>query len=517
MARSTSLRHRRQSTSGPAPVRQVPWKQPANPYPPIRVLSDDQVEAIHRSSLRILRDTGMEVMHGGARDRFRQAGATVDDSTMRVRFDPALVEQLVSTVPSDFVLRSRTGRKDLHGGGNNFFFGAVGGPAFYSTLDTPRRPGTFEALLDGIKLCQHINAIHLAGAPFEPVDLPAESRYLDVLNAVMTLSDKAYFGSAMGSIRANDAIDMACIAFGETRQSIAAAPVIYSGINTNSPLRLDVPMATGLMAFAEAAQPIFVTPFTLAGAMSPVTLAGSLAQQNAEALAGIALTQIVRPGTPAVYGAFTTNVDMRSGAPAFGTPEYMLAAHASGQLARRYGFPFRSSGTTCSVLPDEQSVYETLFSLWGAVMGGANMIWHAAGWTDGGLTCSYEKMIIDAEMLQTIMGYMQPIQVNDETLAEKAIAEVGPGGHFFGTQHTIDRYETAFYSPMLSDWRNYESWVEGGSVDTRHRANAIWKQMLKEFEAPPLDPARKEELDAFVIKAKERIDAGAHPDAERDL
>jgi trimethylamine--corrinoid protein Co-methyltransferase len=263
-------------------------------------------------------------------------------------------------------------------------------------------------------------------------------------------------------------------------------------------------MLQGIMEFARRGQIVCITPFTLAGAMAPVTLAGALVLQNAEMLAGATLVQLVRPGAPTIYGSFTSNVDMRSGSPAFGTPEYTKAAQASGQLARRYGLPFRSSNTTASNTVDAQATYESAMSLWGAVMGGANLVNHAAGWLEGGLTASYEKLIIDAEMLQMLAAYLEPIVVDKATLAVEAIAEVGPGGHFFGSPHTMERYESAFYTPLVSDWRNFESWTEAGAVDATERAHRIWRSLLADYEQPPLDAAIDEQLTEFVAKRKEQ-------------
>jgi trimethylamine--corrinoid protein Co-methyltransferase len=262
-------------------------------------------------------------------------------------------------------------------------------------------------------------------------------------------------------------------------------------------------MAEGLITMAEYGQVLVITPFTLAGAMSPVTLAGALVQQHAEAMAGIALTQIVRPGVPVMYGGFTSNVDMRSGAPAFGTPEYTKAAQASGQLARHIGVPFRSSNVTAANEVDAQAAYESQMALWGALMGGAHLVEHAAGWMHGGLTASFEKLILDAEMLQMMAAYFQPIAVTEATLAVEAIREVGAGGHFFGASHTMDRYETAFYTPLISNWDNHPQWLERGGVQTRERANTVWKQMLAEYEQPALDPAVDEALRAFMARRRE--------------
>jgi trimethylamine--corrinoid protein Co-methyltransferase len=283
------------------------------------------------------------------------------------------------------------------------------------------------------------------------------------------------------------------------------SPALCGVINTNTPLQLDIPMAEGLITLAEYGQAVAITPFTLAGAMAPVTLAGALSLQHAEAMAGIALTQIVRPGNPVLYGGFTSNVDMKTGSPAFGTPEYLQAAQASGQLARRLGVPFRSSNVNAANSPDAQAAYESCLSLWGAITGQANLIKHAAGWLHGGLTASLEKLIIDAEILQMVAASLKPFEVNKETLALDAIREVGPGGHFFGSAHTIERYETAFYAPLVSNWDNHETWLEAGSVSTEQRANQIWKQLLKEYEQPAIDPGIDEALQDYVARRKIEI------------
>jgi trimethylamine--corrinoid protein Co-methyltransferase len=298
---------------------------------------------------------------------------------------------------------------------------------------------------------------------------------------------------------------MVAISLGTSREALVDKPVFSCVINTNSPLQLDVPMAQGLIAMAEHGQVVIVTPFTLAGAMSPITLAGALAQQHAEALAGIALCQIIRPGVPVMYGGFTSNVDMKSGSPAFGTPEYAKAAQASGQLARHIGVPFRSSNVTASNLVDAQAAYESMMSLWGALLGGAHLIEHAAGWLEGGLTASFEKLIIDAEMLQLMAEYFSPIEVTKETLALDAIREVGPAGHFFGTAHTLERYESAFYVPLVSNWENFQTFSEGGGLDATERAHRIWKRILAAYEQPPLDPGIDEALRDYVDRRKRAL------------
>jgi len=466
------------------------------------MLSADHIEHLHRASLTLLSNTGMRVLHDGARRLLAVAGCAVDD--VMVRFDPAMVEAQVALAPSSFRLRARNPARDLVIGGRNVVFASVGGPAFASDLERGRRPGTHAEQAEYLRLIQALDIVQQeGGGPFEAMDLPPETRHLDLCHSLIRLLDKNWQGIALGRDRAADCIDMAAIALGTDREGLAERPALLTIVNTNTPLTLDIPMAEGLLELSGAGQAVCITPFTLAGAMAPATLAGALVLQNAEVLAVATLIQLVRPGAPLMYGSFTSNVDMRSGSPAFGTPEYTKAAQASGQLARHYGLPFRSSNTTAANTVDAQAAYESQMSLWGAVLGGANLVNHAAGWLEGGLTASYEKLIIDAEMLQMMAEYLQPIVVDDDSLGLDAIADVGPGGHFFGSPHTMERYETAFYAPLVSDWRNFETWAEAGSVDARERAHRIWRQLLDESVSPPLDAAVDEELTEFVVRRKQ--------------
>jgi trimethylamine--corrinoid protein Co-methyltransferase len=493
-------RRERRVVSGPQPSA---FRSLTNPYEPVKVISDDQVEAIHQASLRLLADTGMRVLDDAARALYAAAGCAVDD--LIVRLDPELVEASVELAPSEFTLRARNPAHDLVIGGRHVVFGSVGGPAFASDVERGRRPGTLAEQAEYLSVIQMLGVVHHeGGGPFEPMDLPPETRHLDVCHSLIRQLDKNWQGILLGRQRAADCIEMVAIALGVDRQQLAGAPALLGIANTNTPLTLDVPMAEGIVEFATAGQAVCITPFTLAGAMAPVTLAGALVLQNAEMLAGATLVQLVRPGCPTVYGSFTSNVDMRSGSPAFGTPEYTKAAQASGQLARRYRLPFRSSNTTASNTVDAQAAYESGMSLWGAVMGGANLVNHAAGWLEGGLTASFEKLIVDAEMLQMLAAYLEPLAVDEASLALEAIAEVGHGGHFFGSPHTMARYESAFYSPLVSDWRNFESWTEAGSVDTTERAHRIWRQLLERYERPPLDPAVDEQLTEYVARRKQQ-------------
>ncbi len=489
-------------------IRQLPWRVVANPYAPSEVLSPDQVETIIDTSLDVLAAQGMRFLEPSSRDLLKNAGASIDGEI--VRFDPDLVRETVARAPSEFRLRARNPERDLTIGGAHTVFTSVGGPAFCSDLDNGRRPGNYAEMCDYLKLVQSLNIVHQeGGGAFEAMDLPAQTRHLDLYLAQHRLLDKNAQAYALGRERTVDAIEMACIALGADREELAARPAVLAIINTNSPMQLDTPMTEAVLELAGAGQACCITPFTLAGSMSPATLAGTLMQQTAEVLAVATLTQLVRPGAPIMYGSFASNVDMQSGSPALGTPEYTKAAQASGQIARRLGLPFRSSNTTVSNCVDAQAAFESQMSLWGSVMGHANLVNHAAGWLEGGLTASFEKLIIDAEMLQMIAEYLRPIEVNDDELAVDAIAEVGPGGHHFGTAHTLERYEHAFYAPLLSTRQNFESWQEAGSEDIAARANATWKQLLNEYEQPALDPAVEEALVAYADQRRPTLLAAA--------
>ncbi|QRM54407.1 trimethylamine methyltransferase family protein [Sinorhizobium sp. BG8] len=508
MARSMANRRERRIAAG-AGVRQMRFGGVVNRYPPITVMSTDEIEAIHVASLRLLAETGMEVLHAESRTLLKAAGADVDESTLRVRFDPAMVEEKIRTAPSGFTLQARNPARNLRVGDGSVIFAATGGPAFVHDMDRGRRAGNYADMCDYIRVVQSLNVIHQeGGCPCEPTDLPPESRHLDFYHAAIRLTDKNWQCWALGGYRVEDAIEMLSITLGQSREELRRNPATLTIINSNSPLRLDIPMGEALGAMARAGQPIALTPFTLSGAMSPITIAGALTQQNAEALALIALAQIVSPGAPVLYGGFTSNVDMRTGSPAFGTPEYAKAQIASGQLARRYDVPFRSSNVTASNAVDVQAAYESGMSLWSTIMGGVHLIEHAAGWLEGGLTASFEKLVLDAEMLQLMRSFLDPVVVDEATLAVDAISEVGPGGHFFATGHTLARFEDAFYEPMLSDWRNFENWSESGAKTGTDRANAIWKELLRTYEQPPLDAAVDEELSAYVARRKEEIAAG---------
>ena len=487
-------------------IAQLPWQHVENPYPPMQLLDEERMERLHDTSMRILSELGIRVMSERVMDLFASAGAIVDREEKTIRIDESLVNEALRAVPSSFTLTSRNPEKQVHLGGNSLVFGLVAGPPNVHDRIHGRRQGNLADYQNFIKLAHHFNAIHIIGNQVvAPMELPANSRHLDTYHANLTLSDLSFHCTAIGRARAMDGINMMAIARGISVEEMRASPGVTTIISINSPRLFDDAMAEGLIAMAEHGQPVTVTPFTLMGAMTPVTLAAALCQQNAEALFGVVLTQLVNPGTPVMYGAFTSNVDMKSGAPAFGTPENAKANIIAGQLARRYHLPYRTSNANASNVVDLQAAYETEMATWGAVLGGANLIYHAAGWLEGGLTASYEKLVLDVEILQNMMEFLRPLPFEEDDLGFEAIKAVPTGGHFFGSDHTMARYETAFYRPMLSDWQNYGSWQEGGGHDALERATQLWQQALRDYEEPVLDPSIREELDAYVARRKQEI------------
>ncbi|MBX3568023.1 MAG: trimethylamine methyltransferase family protein [Rhizobiaceae bacterium] len=487
-------------------IAQLPWEHVRNPYPPMQMLDEERMETLHRTSMRILSELGMRVMSDRVLDLFESAGAIVDRQEKTIRIDESLVAEALRTVPSSFNLNSRNPAKQLHFGDNSLVFGLVAGPPNVHDRINGRRAGNLPDYQNFVRLAHHFNAIHMLGNQVvAPIELPAESRHLDTYNANISLSDLCFHCSAIGRDRAMDAINMAAIARGISVDEMRAAPGVTTIISVNSPRLFDDAMAEGLMAMAEFGQPVTVTPFTLMGAMTPVTLAAALCQQNAEALFGVVLTQLVNPGTPVMYGAFTSNVDMKSGAPAFGTPENAKANIIAGQLARRYSLPYRTSNANASNVVDLQAAYETEMATWGAVLGGANLIYHAAGWLEGGLTASYEKLVLDVEILQNMMEFLRPLPFQEDDLGFEAIKSVPAGGHFFGSEHTMSRYTTAFYQPMLSNWQNYGAWQEAGGKDALERCTELWQQALRDYEEPAMDPAIREELDAYMARRRKEL------------
>ena len=482
-------------------IPQLPRRKVTRAFPPMAIVSADELESIHHASLQVLKEIGMDFLLPEAREMLKAAGADVQGE--RVHFDPALIESLIATAPAKFIFHARNPANNIEVGGNAMAFGTVGSPPNCHDMEGGRRTGTHEDFRKFIKLGQYFNAIgFISGYPVEPVDIHASIRHLEALRDIVKLCDKPFTAYALGAERILDGIEIARIARGLSPEQMAREPSLWTIVNTNSPLKLDTLMLRGIIEMSSRNQIVCVTPFTLSGAMAPVTVAGALVEQNAEALAGIAFTQLVRKGSPVVYGGFTSNVDMKSGAPAFGTPEYMKACIVGGQLARRYKLPYRTSNTCAANTVDAQAAYESVLSLWGLTMGGGNMIMHGAGWLEGGLVASFEKFVLDVDLIQMVMEFLQPLDMSGDALGVEAIREVGPGGHFFGAQHTLARYSNAFYAPIISDWRNNQQWQAAGKPEAWQKANAVYKQALEEYVEPTLDPALSEELDAFVERRK---------------
>jgi trimethylamine--corrinoid protein Co-methyltransferase len=474
-----------------------------NPFSPLEMLSGEQLEALHQASLHILENTGIQFMDSEALSLWARAGAKVDHREQIVWIDRGLLLDLIARAPAQFTWRARNPQRDVPIGGNCAAFAPNGGMAYIASLDFGRRTGVFADYENLARLSQACSVIHINGGELIATqDIHPSVRHLHRLYADFTLSDKALIEAAHGRVISQDVIDMAALVFPDLERG----PVIGGVINSSSPLRFDDRMAAGLITFARQNQVVIVTPFIMAGAMAPITLAAAMAQQNAEALAGIALAQIVRPGAPAIYGGFTTNVDMRSGSPAFGTPEGAWALLVGAQLARRYHLPYRGSGSlNTAKLPDAQAGYETMWTMWPAYLAQANFILHSVGWLDGGLTVSLEKFVMDAEMLAMFHHFSRGFEISPDTLALETIHLVGPGGHHFGTAHTQERYTTAFYHSTLGDRQGFENWAAAGAADASRRANAVWKEILASFQPPELDAGLQQALGEFVARRSREL------------
>jgi trimethylamine--corrinoid protein Co-methyltransferase len=479
----------------------APLPRLVNRWKPLEILSVEQVELILTAAFRILQEAGLEIRSAAARDVFRRAGALVDEETQMVRLGRDIVEAQLAHAPERFVLHARNPERHLHVGDNVVNFGPVTGAPNISDLEGGRRYGDLAAFRNILKLTHRLGILHWQGGiVVEPVDVPVAIRHLETYRAHIECADIVWAARGIGGVQAQDAIAMSAIEHGCSIADLAARPTLMTVTNVNSPRRVDEEILDNIMIMARHGQCVVITPFTLMGAMAPVTLGGALVQQTAEAMCIIALCQMLRPGTPCVVGGFTSNVDMRTGSPAFGTPEYVNAVFASAQLGRRLKIPVRTSAVNASPAVDAQSTYETAFSLQAAILSHSHLINHAAGWLEGGLSASMEKIIVDAEMLRGWAEILKPVAFSDDDLAVDAIKGVAVGGHFFGTAHTLARYESAFYRPLLSDWSNFENWTDAGARNATQRATDIWKKMLADYVPPPLDPAVKEAIDAYVAR-----------------
>ena len=473
--------------------------------PPYVLLQEEGLETVEAAADDILQEIGVEFRGDeAALALWRDAGADVKGE--RVRFDKGMLRQIIAaTAPRSFVQHARNPDRSVLIGENNVVFAPAYGMPFVRDLDGGRRYGSIEDFRNLIKITYQSPWLHHSGGTVcEPVDLPVNKRHLDMVYAHLRWSDKPFMGSVTAPERAEESVEMARIAFGA--DFVEQNCVIMGNINMNSPLVYDQAMSGSLRAYARANQCPVVVPFVLGGATAPVTMAAAVAQAYAEVLVGCALGQLERPGSPSIFGNFVTSVDLRTGSPTFGTPEPVLGSYVAGQLARRIGLPFRcSGGFTSSKVPDGQAMQETVNSLNTAVLCGANFVLHAAGWLEGALTISYEKLVLDADYLGALHTFLGGFSLDQNALAMEAFREVGCGNHFFGCQHTLANYETAFYESELADTQSFENWQDDGEKDSLLRANTKWKEMLAAYEAPPLDPASDEELQAYMARRKESM------------
>jgi trimethylamine--corrinoid protein Co-methyltransferase len=473
-----------------------------NDMPRYEILDEAALAEVERGWKRIVSDLGIEFLHEESLDYLRGAGQEVEGQL--VRFDPDWILEQVGKAPSEFTLQARNPERSVTIGGNTMVFSAVYGCPFVRE-GLVRRDATYDDFQNLVKLAQAFPQLDSPGGTIcEPNDRPLDSRHLDMVFALLTLSDKPFMGSVTSGPNSADTIAMAELVFG--RDSIERDPAVISLINVNSPLRYDDRMLAALVEYAKANQALIVTPFLLMGAMSPVSVPATLAQQVAEALAGIALVQTIRPGCPVVFGSFLSNTDMQSGSPSFGTPESAVGLFCTGQIARHYNLPFRSGGgLTSSQVVDAQAGYEAMMTLWPTFLAGTNFVMHAAGWLESALVSCYEKFVVDVEILRMLHEVFKPLEINEETLAYSAHQEVGQGGHFLGAAHTLERFRECFYRPLLSSTENYERWNRNGGRDASTRANEIWKKTLDEYERPAIEPELEAELKAYVDRRRKEL------------
>ncbi len=474
-----------------------------NRLPRYEILSEDAMDVLDRGWRRIVSELGVEFLLEESLEEFRKAGQKVEGNN--VKFDPEFILEQVAKAPREFDIQARNPENTVHIGGDHMVFSAVYGPPFVREGDT-RRDATMADFENFVKLSQSFPELDSPGGTIvEPNDTPLDSRHLDMVRALQTLSDKPYMGSVTSGPNAADTIRMGEILFGG-REAIEKTSASVSLINVNSPLRFDDRMLAALHEYVKANQAVIVTPFLLMGAMSPVSIPATLVQQIAEALAGIALTQLIRPGAPVIFGSFLSNTDMQSGSPSFGTPESGIGLLCTGQIARRFGLPFRSGGgLNASQTVDAQAAYEALMTLLPTFLAGTNYVMHSAGWLEGGLVSCYEKFIVDIELLRMLRHEFTPLEIDEESLAFGAHEEVGAGGHFLGAMHTLERFRECFYRPLLSSTENFDRWQRNGGRDATERAGEIWRKTLDEYEQPPMDDAVRAEIDEFVVRRRAEL------------
>lgn len=501
MARRTRASRNRDTTHAGAPAS----PHIARTLPFFEVLDEAQIEKLEGQVDWIIQDVGIAFRDDPeALELWRREGANIDGDIVRAPAD--WIRSLCAKAPSVFTQLARNPDRSVTIGGTNQVFAPIYGAPFVRDLEGGRRYGDMDAYRDLVRLTHlHPNLHHGGFVTCEPCDVPVSKRHLDMLYAHMTLSDKPHLGAITEMSRAQDSVDMAEIVFGEAVMEQNC--VIMANVNTNSPLLVDKVVTQAARVYSARGQGLIVVPFILSGAMGPVSTAASVAQAMAEAMMVCAYVQLLRPGAPFVLGNFLSSMSLKSGAPTFGMPEPVISNYAIGQLARRAGLPLRCGGSlTASKIEDAQAAYESADSMHSTMLAGANFVLHAAGWLEGGLCTGFEKLIMDADRLGSYQKVLsQGLDVSDDALARDAYGEVAPGGHFLGCAHTMRNYQTAFYEPKLSDSENVESWEDAGSQDMRVRANARVKQMLAEYQAPPIEDSTREALDAFVAKRKEEL------------
>ncbi len=472
--------------------------------PNFEILNAEALEVIEENAEKVLEEIGVNFVDNlQALERWREAGANIDGE--RVRIPRGLARKLCATAPSRIIQHARNPERNVEIGGNSLVFAPVYGPPFVRDLEGGRRYGTIADFQNFVRLGYMSKWLHHSGGTLcEPTDVPVNKRHLDMLYAHMTLTDKPFMGSVTEPSRAQDSVDMCKILFGD--EFVDQNTVMTSLININSPLTFDPIMMGALEVYAKNNQACIISPFIVGGAMSPVSVAGTLTQVLAEALAGIAYSQLIRPGAPVIMGAFVTSTDMASGAPTFGTPEASKIAYGAGQLARRLNLPFRTGGGLCgSKLPDAQAGYESANTLNASLLSGANFVLHACGWLEGGLVSSFEKFVMDADQLGVLHSIAQGVDISENGQAMGAIEEVQPGGHYLGCQHTQDNFKTAFWRTEVLDYKPFEQWSEEGAPDTVQSANARVKKMLAEYQQPSIDPAIDEALKAYIRQKKDSM------------
>ncbi|BAQ69261.1 trimethylamine methyltransferase [Rhodovulum sulfidophilum] len=469
--------------------------------PDFEILTPEALEIIETNAETVLAEIGINFVDNPAGlARWREAGAELEGE--RVRIPRGLARKLCATAPARFTQHARNPARNVEIGGRNLVLAPVYGPPFVRDIEGGRRYATMEDFRRFVQLGQMSKWLHHSGGTVcEPTDIPVNKRHLDMLHAHMTLSDKPFMGSVTDPSRARDSVAMCEQLFGA--DFVAENTVMTSLVNLNSPLTFDATMMGALEVYAAANQACIISPFIVGGAMAPVTVAGTLTQVLAEVMAGVAYSQLVRPGAPVIFGAFVTSIDMNSGAPTFGTPEASQILSGAGQLARRLGLPFRSGGALCgSKLPDAQAAYETANTLNAALLGGVNFMLHSAGWLEGGLVASYEKFVMDADQLGALHRMAAGVATDEAAQAMDALREVGPGGHFLGCAHTQAHFREAFWRTDLLDYKPFETWDEEGARDTATLASDRVRKLLASFEAPALDPARREAVEDYMARRK---------------